>query len=77
MAVDTQEAAHVARDTIISIVASQALVDLLGLLLQRCMSNDLQQLMEFRQTASQARRVCSPSHLEVPLAVARAVKGKT
>src|SRR5262245_30442377 len=76
MAVDTQEAAHVARYTIVSVVASQALVDLLGLLLQRFMSNDLQQLMEFCQTASQTRLVGSPSHLEVPLAVARAVQGK-
>ena len=40
------------------------------------MAHDLQQLMEFRQTASQTRLVGSLSHLEVPLAVARAVKGK-
>src|SRR5262245_10419879 len=40
------------------------------------MANDLQQLMEFRQTAPQARLVGSPSHLEVPSAVARAVEGQ-
>src|SRR5262249_27305821 len=73
---DTQEAAYVARYTIGSVVASQALVALLGLLLQRCMAHDLQQLMEFCQPASQARLVGSPSHLAVPLAVAPAVQGK-
>jgi hypothetical protein len=46
-------------------VASQDLVDLLGLLFQRFMSNDLQQLMEFRQATLQARLVGPPSHLEV------------
>jgi hypothetical protein len=31
-------------------VASEALADLLGLLLERVMANDLQSLMAFRQT---------------------------
>src|SRR5215467_11954578 len=51
-------------------------MDLLGLVFQWFMANDLQQLMEFRQTAPQARLVGSPSHLEVPSAVARAVEGQ-
>jgi hypothetical protein len=58
-------------------VASQDLIDLLGLVFQRFMSNDLQQLMEFCQTAPQARLVRSPSHLEVSSVVACAVEGKT
>src|SRR5215510_6854035 len=41
------------------------------------MANNLQQLMEFGQTAPQARLVRSPSHLAVPSVVACAVEGKT
>jgi hypothetical protein len=76
MAVDAQEAAHIARYPIIGVVASLALIDLLGLVFQGFMSNDLQQLMEFRQTAPQARLVGSPSHLEAPSEVARTVEGQ-
>jgi hypothetical protein len=53
------------------------LVDLLGLVLQRFMANNLQQLMEFGQTAPQVRLVRFPSHLEVASVVACAVEGKT
>ena len=77
MAGDTSEASPVARYPIIGRVASQDLIDLLGLVFQRCMSHDLQQLMASCQTAPQARLVRSPSHLEVSSVVACAVEGKT
>jgi hypothetical protein len=76
MAVHTEEASYVPRYARIGLGASQDLVDLLGLLFQRLMAKDLQQLMEFRPATPQARLVGPPSHLEVALAVARAVEGQ-
>ena len=77
MAVDTEEASHVARYPVIGLVAAQDVMDLLGLVFQRFMAQDLQQLMAFCQTAPHACLVRSPSHLEVASVVAGAVEGKT
>jgi len=77
MAVDTQEAAHVARSSVRGLVATQAVVDWLGLLLPRCMAHALHELRACGQTAPQARLLRSPAPLAVPSVVAGAGEGKT
>jgi hypothetical protein len=76
VAVDTQEASHIARDAILGIVASQPLVDLSRLFGKRFVPTTLQELMEVSQTALQSGFLGFPSHLEGASTVARAVEGE-
>jgi hypothetical protein len=76
VAVHLQEAPDVACYAVISIMASQGLIEPHDLVFKRFMPSDLQQLLEFGQTALYARLDRFPSHLDIAPVVTGAVQGK-